>query len=477
MARVLIIDDDEAMCGLIASTVTYMNHEADYAMTLAAGLEKARSGAHDVVFLDVRMPDGDGMTILPEIRESDSAPEVIIITGGGTPDGAEIAIRNGAWDYVQKPMSAKMIMLVLNRVFQYRTSLEKSKPKIAELKLSGIIGSSRQIRLCIDTLSQAANSDANVLISGETGTGKELFAKAIHDNSRRSSHSLVVVDCAALPETLVESTLFGHEKGAYTGAEKPAIGLVRQADRGTLFLDEVGELDLSMQKAFLRVLQERRFRAVGGRDEISSNFRLIAATNRDLEAMVEEGTFRSDLLYRLKTISLEIPPLREHLEDIRELILYYTERLCRKYGLETKGFSPDFFEALSAYGWPGNVRELVNAVEGAISEAHYEPILFPQHLPDRIRIEIARSSIAGSRILATAVPAGQRFILPEEIPPFREFRSAVLAGPEKNYFEKLMAGTRGNITEACRVSGLSRTRLYTLMKKHGVHRLGWSPDS
>ncbi|MDY6852188.1 MAG: sigma 54-interacting transcriptional regulator, partial [Thermodesulfobacteriota bacterium] len=280
MSKVLIIDDDEMIVDLLSRMVGHMGHEALSALTLKEGLAKASSEPIDVVFLDVWMPDGNGLEMLPVIRETPSLPEVIIITGAGEAKGAELAIKSGAWDYIQKGTGTlESMMLPLNRALAYRKEkTTKRSPKV--LNRVGIVGESRLIRGCLELVSQAAGSETNVLITGETGTGKELFARAIHENSARAGKSLVVVDCTALPGSLVEGLLFGHEKGAFTGAEKAQEGLIAQADGGTLFLDEIGELPLLTQKAFLRVLQERRFRLLGGQKEIESDFRLVAATNR-----------------------------------------------------------------------------------------------------------------------------------------------------------------------------------------------------
>lgn len=263
MGNVLVIDDDKNVCTAISNAVERMGHKTVHALTLKEGLEKACSDSFDVVFLDVQMPDGNGLDILPPIRGTPSSPEVIIITGFADPDGAELAIKNGAWDYIEKPCSVQEMTLPFIRALEYREEKKAAKVPVA-LKREGIVGSSPKLGACLDLLPQMSNSVANVLITGETGTGKELFARAIHENSPRAGKNFVVVDCAALPDTLVESVLFGHQKGAFTGADKAQDGLVKQADRGTLFLDEVGELPLSIQKSFLRVLQERRFRPVGG---------------------------------------------------------------------------------------------------------------------------------------------------------------------------------------------------------------------
>ncbi|MCG8473826.1 MAG: sigma-54 dependent transcriptional regulator, partial [Desulfobacterales bacterium] len=383
----------------------------------------------------------------------------------------------------------KEITLTLKRSLQYRENLKATTVTEAPFDSHGIIGSSSVIHECLTTLSHAARNNASVLITGETGTGKELFARALHKNSPRKENRFVVVDCAALPETLKESALFGHEKGSFTGADKTSEGLVKLADGGTLFLDEVGEMDLPLQKIFLRVLQEKCFRPVGGRQELKSDFRLVAATNRNLEEMVAQGTFRSDLLYRLKTVAIELPPLRMHPKDIQEIILYHTGTICKNFGIEPKGFSPDFFQTLSAYSWPGNIRELVNTLEGAISKAGMEPILFPMHLPDALRVHVARASLREpsppSPTTAYSIEPAQSSpaVAPEIFPtgaPLPTHKSAmpsreeVLTEADKSYLRHLMRVTKGNIKESCQISGLGRTRLYTLMKKYNISRLGWS---
>jgi len=455
MARVLIVDDDELIGEMLSVMVEDMGHSASSATTLKAGFEKASSDNFDVIFLDIKMPDGNGLDLLPKIRELPLHPEVIIITGRGDPDGAELAIKNGAWDYIQKSSSTKEMLLPFVRALQYREEKNTRKPPTA-LKLNGVIGKSPSMNVCLDLLAQAAHSDVNVLLAGETGMGKEVFARAIHENSMRGGNNFVVVDCTALPETLVESVLFGHEKGAFTGADKAQVGLVKQADAGTLFLDEIGELPLAVQKAFLRVLQEHRFRPVGAKREIESNFRLIAATNRNLEKMVQDGMFRSDLLFRVRTDAIELPPLSARKGDIKELAMYHMARVCERYQIGTKGFSPEFFDALMAYEWPGNVRELVNAMERAISDAYHEPTLFPKHLPLDLRVKVARSSVKKE-----AIPTAEGVV---PLGSLAECRHAA----EGRYLRDLVFQTKGKIKDACRISGLSRSRLYVLLKTHNL---------
>jgi len=470
MANILIVDDDRLVTDSLRQVIERMGHTASVAASVAEALRICADGGYDIVFCDVRMPDGSGLDILPKIRGVSPAPEVIIITGYGDPDGAELAIRKGAWDYVEKPLSVRDVMLSVERALQYR---EKRQPmtKLVALKVEGIVGEGPKMSACMDALARAASSDANVLITGETGTGKELFAWAIHRNSARAARNFVVVDCAALPETLVESTLFGHLRGAFTGADKPRDGLVKQADGGTLFLDEIGELSISVQKAFLRVLQERRFRPVGGGQEVASDFRLIAATNRDLEAMAASGKFREDLLFRIRTLVLELPPLRDFKENIRNLVLHYMVKLCEQYGVPMKSFSPEFLAALTAYGWPGNVRELIQALEKAVVSAGDEPMLFPNHLPEYIRIRLARESVLQKRPpQPPAAEASQNDMTgPMSL---KDFRDAEMARTERDYLASLMRKTPGKFVEACRISGLSRSRLYTLLKKYDISPSG-----
>lgn len=463
MAKILIIDDDEWFCGVLTEAMAVDGNQIQCAHTIEEGRRIAASDAFDVVFLDVVLPDGNGLDSISEIRAVSSEPEIIILTGSGTPDGAELAIGSGAWDYIQKPFPISVIKLHLMRAIQYREERRTRKPAKA-LKIDAIIGNSSRMKDAYLLLSEATSTDVNVLITGETGTGKELFAKAIHDNSHRAEESFVVVDCAALQGTLIESILFGHEKGAFTGAVQSRVGLIKQADGGTLFLDEIAELPLSLQKVFLRVLQERSFRPLGGQKEVESNFRLIAATNRDLESMVRSGQFREDLLYRLRAHTIALPPLREYREDIVPIAVYHTDKICKRSGLDAKTFSPDFIEALLSYHWPGNVRELVNAIERAVAAASSASTLFRKHLPPEIRVDLVRASTSSHPPVSE-----NKDILPSSHPPtLKELRASVYAKAEKEYLMDLLKMTAGNIEKACVISDLSQPRLYELLRKHGI---------
>lgn len=486
MTTVLIIDDDDSMCHALTRTVRRMGYEAQAASTLTEGRHLARHGAVDAVFLDVRLPDGNGLTLLPELAALPSGPEVIIITGAGDPDGAELAITNGAWDYIEKTDSIRKITLTLQRALDFRKERQDSLcPPVKALRREAIVGESLRLSRSLDLVAQSSASDMNVLITGETGTGKELFARAIHENSSRAAGPFVTVDCAALPETLVESILFGHSKGAFTGADKNQSGLVMQAHGGTLFLDEIGELPATLQKAFLRVLQERTIRPLGSREELHSDFRLVAATNRDLDSMVRDGLFRNDLLYRVRTMHIDIPPLHERKEDLRALASHHIDRICQKQSGSTKALSTDFLETLKEYNWPGNVRELVHTVEHAVAAATTEPTLFSKHLPPSLRAAVTKRRIlpeqegmpdwsehATSQPSITAFQDDQLAARSlEDFPPMQEYREQIVARAEKHYLINLLQITERNMKEAIRCSGLSQSRLYALLKKYDLNTL------
>ena len=463
MANILIIDDDKLICDWIANVVTRLGHHPVLTHLLREGLRKVQSERFDIVFLDVQMPDGSGLEIMPKIKAARSSPEIIVITGLGDPDEAELAIQSGAWDYLEKPASFEAIKLPILRALEYRAERKSGEPPVV-LKRKGIIGDSQKITSCLELLAQAAGSNINVLITGETGTGKELFAKAVHYNSSRAKRNFVVVDCTALPETLVESVLFGHARGAFTGADRSEEGLIKQADGGTLFLDEIGELPFLIQKRFLRVIQEHRFRPVGGRQEIESDFRLVAATNRNLESMVRQGRFREDLFFRLRALIIELYPLRALLEDINKLTVFYMNDLCERFGIVPKEASPEFWAMVTEYKWPGNVRELIQALEKALLSAKDEPMLFPKHLPTYIRIQVARSSFP--KKLASRGKPEIRSSVPKVPPKLKEIRKAAVSEAEQEYLKNLISFVGGDNNKACRISGLSRSRFYTLLRKY-----------
>ena len=488
MVNILTIDDDDIFCYAIKRVVTRLGHAFFDVPTIAEALKIVAKIEFDLILLDVGLPDGNGLDLLPILKEKLLSPEVVIITGAGDAQGAELAILNGAWDYIEKTDSTQKISLTITRVLQYRAERKKSldTPQIKCLKHESIIGNSLKMKRSLDLVAKAAACDANVLITGETGTGKELFANAIHVNSGRDSHELVIVDCASLPEALAENILFGHTKGVYTGADGHGSGLIKMADKGSLFLDEIGELSPALQKIFLRVLQERKYRPLGGGKEIPSDFRLIAATNKNLDEMVEKGSFRKDLLFRIRSLHIDLPRLCERGEDIKQLARYYLDYFCDSQGLDSKGVSSDFFDVLAGYSWPGNVRELSNTMEHVVVAALSEPTVFPNHLPKQLRLHVVKSNlikpdqinlnrVESNRVESNQTQNGADRLSPEyppeypngKLPLLAEFREEVTLTCEKQYLVDLMHQT-ASIKEACMISGLSRSRLYAILKTHGV---------
>jgi two-component system NtrC family response regulator len=465
LGNVLIIDDDQTIRDALARVVDRLGHTPTLASTLAEGLRRADQDEVDVVFLDVRMPDGNGLDAIAEIRRSPSKPEVIVITGWGDPDGAERAMRQGAWEYIEKPPTVKTMTAPLVSAMEHRLRGRATARTV--FRFPGILGGNPARTACLEQAARAAGSDVNVLLTGATGSGKELFARAIHDNSPRHDAAFVVVDCAALPASIVESVLFGSEKGVYTGADRRREGVLLRAHGGTLFLDEVGEMPLSVQKAFLRVLQERRLRPVGGLEEVPCRFRLVAATNQDLEGMVRQGLFREDLLFRLQGVGIELPPLAGHPDDILELAAHFAAEAAKRQELPSKPLSEDFSRALLAYPWPGNIRELKNTMEGCLALAQTDDALLPIHLPLHIRVMAARNRVVGRAADAPpspAEPAPTDLPAATALPTFRDYRD----GREARYLRELAARHGGDIGRMLDVSGLSRSRLYALLKKYGI---------
>ena len=463
MARILVVDDDELFRELLCTSVSRHGHTALGAGSLAQARRILAGQAVDVVYLDVRLPDGSGTLALEELRAVQDPPEVIIVTGQGDPDGAELALRCGAWDYIEKPASVDRMTLPMLRALSYRT--EKRRQRIPSLpETTGIVGKSPRLASCLAQAGMAAASGVDVFITGETGTGKEIFARAIHATGNRAQGPFVVVDCTTLPGTLAESVLFGHERGSFTGADRKQAGLIEQADGGTLFLDEVGELPLPIQAKFLRVLQERSYRPVGGGQVRQSDFRLVAATNRDLSAMAERGEFRQDLLYRLGAFCLELPPLREREGDVKALLEWRVAQYAARTGQPAPEPSPEYLELLLSHHWPGNVRELLQSVDMSLVSALGEAMLLPQHLPLELRVRLMRGSVAARGY--QAAPQGNPALA--ALGPWREHRARLLEKAEADYFSALMARTGGDACLAAELSGLKTARLYELLGKHGL---------
>lgn len=450
---VLIIEDDTIASNAMLRAINKLGSVGfvDQAFSLSESKMFFSSRAYGVILLDLTLPDGAGLTLLPSLREVPRAPEVVVVTGAA-PEGAEIALRQGVWDFLSKPFSQQELLLVVERALRYHGEKQEKTTRLPNI--AGMVGTSAALRASVDELQKAAASLAPVLITGETGSGKELAALTVHACSPREKKPFVVADCGSLTESLAESTLFGHRKGAFTGADKDRIGLINEAHTGTLVLDEVGELPLTMQKAFLRVLQEKRFRPVGAQSEVSSDFRLISLTNKDLDEMVHSGTFRADLLHRLRGLHISLPPLRDRKEDIPQLFAHHLEKLAHEQGRETPQAGDEVIEALTRYDWPGNIRELVQAVAACLANADGKSI-HTIHLPLHIRVFLTKKRSPASKSRSGTLPS------------LEDYRRTTLKEVERAYFLDLVRSA-GSIAEACKISGVGRARLYELLKMHGL---------
>jgi len=386
MASVLIIHERSDICHLLSPAVESHGHECFSLASCEQATLTLKTTAFDIVILDIDITEKPGEAVAA-LAKSECRPHILIITNGCNPVTLEEAIRAGAWDVVCSPFTHEELGQAINRCLHHRRARMEIKNH-GDIKRDAILGTSPCLEECLEHIATAAHSNVNILILGETGTGKELFANAIHENSKRAENNFIVVDCTNIPKTLAESLLFGHERGSFTGAAEARDGLFRQADGGTIFLDEIGDLDIEVQKSLLRVLQERRFRPLSSKKEVASNFRLVAATNRNLEAMVKRGEFRKDLYHRLRTSVIQLPPLRERKEDILPIASYHVRQICAELGFEEKELSYDLHHALTLYNWPGNVRELINVLHATVQNGTGECRLYPQHLPVDIRAKV-----------------------------------------------------------------------------------------
>jgi two-component system NtrC family response regulator len=415
-------------------------HESICAYTIREGLEMASTEPFDVVFLDVQLPDGNGLDIVSKLEKLPSAPEIIIITGYGDPSGAGFAIKSGVWAYLEKGSGINEITLSLQSALQYRKQKQAGAGVgHGGMNRDGIVGSSPGLEACLEQVVQAAASDASVLITGETGTGKELFAQAVHRNSRRCHGNFVVVDCAALPENLIESMLFGHEKGVYTGADHAREGLIRQANGGTLFLDEIGEMAPPLQSRLLRFLQDHKIERLGSTRSIALDVRVVAATNRNLDEAIAKGIFRADLYHRLNVVKITMPTVRERREDIPLLASYFAAKYAKACKRNVNGISPAARALLQSYEWPGNVRELENAIERAVVLGSAD-VIEADDLPERI-LESANSGKLPMAKYYEAVKQAKRELI-------------------LNALEQ----AKGNYTEAANALGVHPNNLHRLIR-------------
>ena len=369
MPRILIIDDEKSIRKALKEILEYEKFEVDEAEEGISGLAKLESEVYDIVFCDIKMPKMDGIEVLDKIKESHPELPVVMISGHGNIDTAVEAIKKGAFDFIQKPLDLNRILVSVRNALDHKSLVRETrvlKQKVNRVKGFDIIGESKAIQEIKEMIAKVAPTDARVLITGGNGTGKELVARQIHEQSNRNKGPFIEVNCAAIPGELIESELFGHEKGAFTSAIKQKLGKFEQAEGGTLFLDEIGDMSLSAQAKVLRALQENKITRVGGEKDIKVNVRIVAATNKDLRKEIEKNNFREDLFHRLGVILIHVPSLNERKEDIPLLVEHFSAIICEEQGIPVKQFDKNAIKGLQAHDWTGNIRELRNVVERLI---------------------------------------------------------------------------------------------------------------
>jgi two-component system response regulator HydG len=448
--RILVVDDERDMCEAIAAGLAPRGFEVRSETSGEAALLALDDAEADVVLTDINMRGIDGLALCERIVAKRPDVPVVVITAFGSLETAIAAIRAGAYDFITKPVKMDALAVALARAVQHRTLGEEVK-RLRQLageteRFEDLVGDSPAMRRVRQLLARVVDSDASVLVTGESGTGKEVVAKVLHRSGRRKSGPLVAINCAAMPEQLLESELFGHVRGAFTDARAARTGLFVQASGGTLLLDEIGDLPLALQPKLLRALQERVVRPIGGSEEIPFDVRLVATTNRDLESAVEEERFREDLYFRVNVIHVEMPPLRARGSDVLLLAQHFLAQHAAKAGKRVSGLSPQAAERLLAYSWPGNVRELQNAMERAVALAQYDQVTVDD-LPEKIR------AYRPSHVLIAADD-------PSELVPLEE--------AERRYILRVVESVGGNKTLAARILGIGRKTLYRKLQQYGL---------
>ena len=451
MARLLVVDDERGIRTALLQVFEYEGHEVRAAEDGHEGLRIAREFNPDVIFLDVKMPGKDGLDVLAELREDDPSTLVIMISGHGTIDTAVEATRKGAYDFLEKPLDTDRLLVTLRRALELRGLTESMADLRSQIESRyEIVGTSYPIRQVLERIERVAPTDARVLITGENGTGKELVARAIHRLSSRSDHPFVEVNCAAIPSELIESALFGHIKGSFTGAVADHAGKFEQADGGTLFLDEVGDMSPDAQAKVLRALEQGVVTRVGGKRPIEVDVRIVAATNKDLDQEIDGGAFRADLFYRLNVVPIHTPPLRERRDDIPMLVQYFSDLMTRRDGMSPRSFETAAIERLQALAWPGNVRELRNTVERLLILATGEAVR-----ADDVDM-LASSRLAGPGI-------GGELLSSESFSDFKD-------GAERAFIQQKLRENDWNVAETARRIDMPRSNLYKKIEKYGLVR-------
>ncbi len=447
--RLLLVDDEKAMCEMVAAALGRRDFDVRWSTSPQEGLELLAQTDFGAVVTDINMPGVNGIDLCARIVENRPDLPVIVLTSFGSFETAVAAIRAGAYDFLTKPVEIETLTLALERAFNYRALREevrRLRQTVQDLQSFGaLVGESAAMKRLYELLARVAETDASVLVSGESGTGKELVAQALHDRGRRQGGPFVAVNCAAMPETLLESELFGHARGAFTDAKVGRTGLFVQASGGTLFLDEIGDLPLGLQPKLLRALQQRTVRPVGSDTEVPFDVRLVAATNVDLEAAVEAGRFREDLFFRIHVISVEVPPLRMRGNDVLLLAQRFVDEFAKHNDKRVSGIMSAAAEKLLAYGWPGNVRELRNCIERAVALTQYEQITV-EDLPEKLR---------AARRGHVAIVSDD----PTDVVPLEEV--------ERRYILRVLEAAGGNKASAARLLGLDRKTLYRKLERWG----------
>ncbi|MNK52435.1 Transcriptional regulatory protein ZraR [compost metagenome] len=462
----LIVDDEaelrRSVISILQSAMPEVEFTIDEAATGKEALDKVKEQQFDLVLMDVKMPEMNGLEALTLIKEHDPRTFVVLMTAHSNLHDAVTAIKEGAYDYVEKPVNPQTLTEIVRKSLEARelvSSLALSNPIFDDDIESEFVGNSSKMKEVFNLIYRLCKVDTTVLIRGENGTGKELVARAIHFNSPRKSGSFVAINCGAIPENLMESELFGHEKGAFTGAVERKIGKFQMANNGTLFLDEIGELKPDMQVKLLRVLQERKFTPVGGTREVKTSTRIIAATNRNLEKMMEEGAFREDLFYRLNVMPIFLPNLRDRTDDIEALAQHFIKKISKQHGRVINGITPEALQALKSYRWPGNIRELENLVERAFIVENSSMITL-NSLPDSIK----GASKAEAEQMASVGYSG-----PLDFDAFKEEM-------EKEFIVSALKANKGRINQTVAQANIPKNTLLRKIRKYAINVKDYSEE-
>ncbi|MEK7370388.1 MAG: Fis family transcriptional regulator [Candidatus Rokubacteria bacterium GWC2_70_24] len=455
--RVLVVDDEKSMRELLAITLERQGYEVSVAEDGEVAIEAVRRDGFDVIITDLRMPNADGLQVLRAAKEHTPETVVIVITAVGSTETAVEAMKLGAYDYITKPFKLDEIHLIIRRALERKRLRDENlylrKQLETQHRFDNIVGKSARMAEIFDTIRKIADSPSTVMVSGESGTGKELVARAIHFNSQRRTKPFVSVNCGAIPEALMESELFGHVKGAFTGAVANKVGLFSAAEAGTLFLDEITEIPTLLQVKLLRAIQEREVRRVGDTRDLKVDVRLIAASNRELEQAVSEGVLREDLFYRLNVIPIHLPPLRERREDIALLVAHFLQKFGRQLNKDVRGVTPEALAILERYHWPGNIRELENVLERAIVLGGGE-VLGADALPESVRRERPMKA------------------LEVELPEDGMDLEATLDALERRYLQRALDRSGGVQTKAAELLRMTFRQFRYKLQKHNMARRG-----